>query len=182
MGQPNITGQQPALYDYGIHIEKSDIRCHVAPGTRLIFVFRTELILPLLTDHYRQANAHQPGIDYPTGRGYLVPWREIPDVRRIQWNAVYWWERFDRKQSTSEKGKHAVWVASELLRIGRFPLWIWGAESERSGLQIKGTDILLWGKWGIQVKCDYDAGTGTDGSGTGNLFLQTAELNPLKRI
>ena len=38
--------------------------------------------------------------------------------------------------------------------------------------------IVVNGKWRIQVKCDYDAGPG----GTGNLFLQTAECNPLKQI
>ncbi len=49
-------------------------------------------------------------------------------------------------------------------------------------MQIRGVDIVVRGQWRIQVKCDYDAGRGKDGSGTGNLFLQVAERNPLKRI
>jgi hypothetical protein len=173
---------QPELYNYGIHIENSDIRCHVAPGTKLVFIFQTAAAISILTENFPVKEASQPGVDYVTGRGYAVPWDAIPDIRRIRWYTVAWWDRFSRSQSTSEKGRHAVWVATELLRIGRFPLWTLGRDSERLELQIKGTDILMWGKWRIQVKCDYFAGRGDDDSGTGNLFLQTAERNPLRRI
>jgi hypothetical protein len=93
-----------------------------------------------------------------------------------------WWQRFREDQSSTEKGKHAVDVAIEALRAGKFPLWVYDArETEQTNLQIKGTDLMLTVQWKIQVKCDYWAGRGDDGQGTGNLYLQVAELNPLKR-
>jgi hypothetical protein len=177
MGQPSVN-HQPRLHDYGIQTEDSDIRCHVAPGTRSIFVFRTATVLSLLNGRHTEALAGQAGVSYPTGKGYLVSWRQVPDIRRIQWNSFPWWDRFKRDQTTSEKGAHAVWVCTELMRLGRFPLWVEAKESERAQVQLKGTDIVLWGRWKIQVKCDFYAGDGV--SGTGNLFIQTAELNPLR--
>jgi len=177
MGQPS----QVKLFDYGIMLEDSDIRCHVAPGTRSAFVFQTASARSILPGHYRIQDAFQPGIAGRTAAGYLVPWRDIPDIRRIRWTSEPWWERFSENQTTSEKGASAVSVAQDLLRIGRMPLWTSVAgESQSSHLQIKGTDILLWGRWKIQVKCDWKAGDkGELGVGSGNLFLQIAERNPL---
>lgn len=169
------------LFDYGIQTEQSDIRCHVAPGTRSIFVFRTADAIALLPGSYELRDAFQNGIKGRTAQGYIIPWKDVPDIRRVRWRTYPWWEKFSQAQSTSEKGASAVWVASELLRSGRFPLWVAAAESERLDLQIRGTDILLWGRWKIQVKCDWKAGDRDEG-GSGNLFFQIAERNPLKRI
>ena len=170
------------LFDYGIKTENSDIRCHVAPGTRCIFVFRTQAALGLPLSRYQLRDAFQTGVNGRTAQGYVVPWRDVPDIRRVRWVKVPWWERFNQKQTTSEKGKHAVWVVSELLQQGRIPLWVLSPyESEQTELQIKGTDLLLWARWRIQVKCDWLAGDVEDG-GSGNLFLQVAERNPLRRI
>jgi len=180
VGEPSIA--QPRLYDYGIQTENSDIRCHVAPGTRLIFVFQTASALALDLAKYKKVPAYQPGVQYPTAEGYLVPPSDIPDIRVLRWNSNGWWSGFDEKASTSDKGAKAVAVVSTLLRSGRFPLWLSVAqESGRLEVQRGGTDILLWGRWKIQVKCDFWAGKASDGSGTGNLFLQVAELNPLRR-
>jgi len=66
------------------------------------------------------------------------------------------------------------------MRLGMFPLWARAKESDLAKLQIEGTDVLLVGEWRIQVKCDFYAGDGSHPSATGNLFLQTAELNPFK--
>ena len=43
-------------------------------------------------------------------------------------------------------------------------------------MQISGTDILVSARYKIQVKCDWRVGD------TGNIYLQTQERNPLKRI
>ena len=114
--------------------------------------------------------------------GCPVPTEAFPDLRmRSKFTSRPWWEVFNPKQTTSQKGDNAVSVATELMRKGHFPLWGEGKPTSRIELEIHGTDVLLWGKWRIQVKCDYNAGKGEDGSGTGNIFLQTAERNPLKR-
>ena len=180
MGQPNAITAAGELFDYGIQTEGSNIRCHVAPGTRNIFVFRTDLAVALLPGRYEVRPAFQAGVKGPTAKGYLVPWRDVPDIRRLKWESCRWWERFDLHQSTSAKGRQAVVVVIDLLRSGRFPLWISAEESERAELQLHGTDVLLWGRWKIQVKCDWKAGDPEEG-GSGNLFLQIAERNPLKR-
>lgn len=171
----------PSLVEHGIQTENSDIRCHVAPGTRNIFVFQTAPALLLLDGipPSRVRTASQPGVRGITARGAVVPWEDIPGIRRIQWRTVEWWTWFHKDQSTSEKGRHAVEVVQHLLGAGRFPLWCGDVDESRDRtIQIAGTDIVVNGKWRIQVKCDYDAGPG----GTGNLFLQTAECNPLKQI
>ena len=167
---------QPELFEYGIHTEKSDIRCHVAPFTRLIFVFRTAAALGLDLTKYPIRSAYQKGVSYRTSEGWLVPPQDIPDLRIIHWHSTPWWEDFS--EDDEHKGDKAVKVAADLLKAGRFPLWLHHAEdSQRVEVQKGGTDIMLWGKWRIQVKCDYRAGPG----GTGNLYLQKAELNPLQR-
>jgi len=77
-------------------------------------------------------------------------------------------------------GAAAVGIVVELMRRGRFPIWINnGKESDDKSIQIKGTDILLWMHQRIQVKCDWHAG---DPSKSGSLFLQRSEANPLRLI
>ena len=65
------------------------------------------------------------------------------------------------------------------MRLGRFPLWVDAAEEDRENIQLKGMDIVLFCRKRIQVKCDYRSGDRP--LGTGNLFIQKAERNPLKR-
>jgi len=170
----------PSLRKHGIQTEDSDIRCHVAPGTRNIFVFRTAIANAVIASGlYPVRTAGQPGVIGVTGLGAIPPWDAIPGIRRLRWYSVEWWTWFARDQSTSEKGAHAVQVVQHLLGAGRVPLWCGDVdESKDATTQIAGTDIVVAGPWRIQVKCDYDAGPG----GTGNLFLQTAECNPLGRI
>ena len=195
MGKSGI--DQPRLFAYGIQTEQSDIRCHVSPISRLVFIFKTAEVLKLFANdghlRYREVFGYQPGIQYHTGAGRAVPLREIPDLRVVQWWVEPWWENWppEKGGDTSKKGAKAVDVAIRLMRAGRFPLWISdAADSSCVEVQRGGTDILLWGKWRIQVKADYKAGP-CDGPlverypvcrGSGNLFIQTAESNPLKRV
>jgi hypothetical protein len=64
------------------------------------------------------------------------------------------------------------------MKRGRFPFWLDATEDERQNVQILGTDILVFARKKVQVKCDYKAGDKPEGSG--NLFLQRAERNPLR--
>jgi hypothetical protein len=174
------TSNQIALYPHGIFQEDSDIRVHVAPGTRAIYVFQTaRAIEAIQAGDYKLVTASQPGVAGPTAAGYAIPCKAIRGMRRITIDGGPWWECFAATDSTSLKGTKAVEVVKILLATGRLPLWVVepANDSRDVKVQIKGTDIVCWGKWKIQVKCDWRAGDG----GSGNVFLQTAERNPLRR-
>ena len=167
------------LIDYGIYEEDSHIRAHVAPVVKIIYVFRTQEALKIL-DHseYPEVPGFQPGVSFPTAKGKLVPPDDIPDIRPIRWDGYPWWKYFDENDSTEKKGKRAVLVVASIMRLGLFPLWFDAEEIKDIDVDIKGTDMIVWGKWRIQVKCDFRAGPKKLG-GTGNLFIQTKECNPL---
>lgn len=171
------------LYPYGIQTEQSDIRAHVAVLAKRILVFKTADVNELIKrKYYRTALAFQDGISQPTAQGCLVSIGDIPDIRILYFRS-YNWDTFPlRTANTSARGKAAVEVVCELLRRGRFPLWLEAEEEADTDIQIKGTDIIVTAQKRIQVKCDYCAGKKSWAVGcTGNLFIQTAEINPLKR-
>lgn len=173
----------PKLFNYGIFEEQSDIiRAHVSPATRRVYVFRTveaQALLQASPAKYPKVDAMQPGVSYRTGRGYLVPPEDIPNLRVVDLHGEEWWDRFRFTFDTTKKGKYAVKVVVWMLKNGRFPLWIQNAsESNCIRTQRGGTDIVLWAHKRIQVKCDWQAGPKELG-GSGSLFLQTEEANPL---
>lgn len=166
-----------SLFAYGILQEQSDIRAHVGVLSRCVYVFQTRLARELLsTNEYEQAPAKQPGVNGWTANGWKVPWKEIPDIRRLPFIS-YDWSVFREADSTSDKGRKAVDVVIALMKKGRFPLWLDAEESDNVKIQLKGTDIVLFNRKRIQVKCDWRCG---EGAGcTGNIYLQSAERNPL---
>jgi hypothetical protein len=180
LGQLGERDTEVKLVGYGIHTEQSDIRAHVSVVARCIYVFETYRGLDAIKAHDpKLVPAFQVGVDGPTATGHLVKTEWIQDLRRVKYHSWHW-ERFSPDLSTTEKGKLAVLCVSDALRIGRFPMWLNGTESLRKEIQISGTDIIVMCNKRIQVKCDYNGGDRADG-GTGNLFLQNAERNPLKR-
>lgn len=174
----NVEGMP--LFEYGIFQEDSNIRAHIGVKGRTIFVYRTPVMRDLIIkNNYSIGHATQKGVNGITGEGWLVPIKDIPDLREIKWRSYPWWESFSEDDPTVLKGQKAVKIIIELLRQGRFPLWINDVrESFSSQIQISGTDILIVLNQRIQVKCDYKAGHIPFGSG--NLFIQKAELNPFK--
>jgi len=170
------------LVDYGIFTEQSDIRAHVAVAAHRVLVFRTAVVADLVKRmQFTEKTATQPGVTGATARGFTVPVEAIPDLRELHFKS-YPWETFpERTCSTSAKGAGAVYVICELLRRGRFPLWIESAtEAQGKSIQIMGTDIIVYARQRIQVKCDWFAGRREWADGcTGNVFIQTAERNPL---
>ena len=174
---------QPKLFEYGIQLERSDVRVHVSPATCSLYVFSTVIAQKLLDmrgAEFPERSAYQPGIEYVTAIGKLVPCHEMPQLRMVTLKDYAWWRKFNRTDPTTRKGRMAVSVACWALRNGYLPLWIpGGTESKSHKLQRSGTDILLWANLRIQVKCDWFAGP-VDLGGSGNLFLQQAELNPHK--
>lgn len=184
-----ITGEtrlgNSLLVEHGIQTEVSDLRAHVCVLAKRVYVFRTSTALQTLDlgmqmGRYRQRSATQPGVNFATALGYAVP---VRDLQAIAVNAgwLIGLQQFEERDSTSAKGKKAVNVVTQLIRIGWFPLLAVHAEdTDDFDLQVLGVDVLVTGRWRIQVKCDYRGGIGA--GCTGNLFLQTQECNPLRAI
>lgn len=174
------TSAQPELFDYGIHNESADLRAHVCVLARKVYVFPRRPVVQIMK-RFELKSAGQRGVIGKTAEGRVVPVTTIPYLKQIPISE----ERligFTEDLSTSEKGERAVNLVSELLKAGRFPLWVEGDLVETVNMQIDGDDIHVSGRWRIQVKCDFCGGRGEHPRCTGNLFLQTAERNPLKRI
>lgn len=169
---------------YGILDEQSDIRAHVGVASRSLYVFRTaeaRNFLRAAGSRYAVRPAYQPGVDGMTALGWKVPWKDIPGIRKIASPTATIWGTFDPSDTTTDKGRKAVAVVHAYLRNGRFPLWIYAEETTDTTMQVLGTDLIVYHTARIQVKCDWYAGEGGNLC-TGNLYLQTAERNPLKRI
>lgn len=168
------------LYEYGIFNEKSHFRAHVAPIAKTVFVFRTnEMIDYLNQNECIEKPAYQKGVNQCTARGRLVP-HNINIVRPIYWHSHDWWKSFDNNDSTTVKGEKAVSVVTALMSAGRFPFWVIPKEIQDVQIDISGTDIIVTGSWKTQVKCDFTAGPKTTPGCTGNLYIQTHEVNPLR--
>lgn len=167
----------PHLATYGIQNEQSDIRAHVGVLAGTVYVYRTKDGLRSIELFGGDAKlAYQPGVTYATAKGYPVPWQSIPRIIAIPCKKLIEKMEFQIAESTSDKGRKASLVVEQLIRFGHFPLPVEPIEIQSTHIQRKGIDLIVAGEWRIQVKCDYRAG---DGEGcTGNLYLQTAELNP----
>lgn len=174
-----------SLVEYGIQTEQSDVRVHVCPVVRRVYVYPTSSgVSVIASGSYRLVPAFQPGWPEPTAMGYLVPPDDIPNCvevkfRDLAWNAL----AFRRDDDPTTKGNKAVRLVKSMLKHGLLPL---PAESEvvdESDMQVSGTDILVKANQlrvqdiRIQVKCDFEGGRKELG-GTGNLFLQVQEINP----
>jgi hypothetical protein len=176
--QPSFEG---SLFEYGIHTEGSDIRAHVSVVNRTIYVFPTRNGVDAVFRAPREERyACQRGVSGPTAVGWLVPVADVEDLRRVKFASWEGWTQFRRELSTSRKGRLAVMCVLGAMKRGRFPFWLDATEDERHNVQILGTDVLVFCKKKVQVKCDFDSGEKP--LGTGNLFFQRAERNPLKRI
>ena len=176
------------MIPYGIDQEESDIRAHVAPLARRVIVCQTELLRQQCKlKKYPIGRAPQEGVEGFTGEGPLVPIFDIPDVRILNLTGKGWcfhWESFPLPSAgTNERGRAAVRIVRMVLERGRFPLWVNVRESKNEEIQITGTDIIIYKRIKIQVKCDYRAGLKEwHPRCTGNIFVQTKERNPLKKI
>lgn len=174
-----MDGTNLELFEYGIHTEHSDIRAHVSVVNRAVYVFLTKNgIAAAALRQVPLVDAGQPGVKGRTAEGWLVKPEWIADLRRLPFVSWPRWGDFDPEMTTTEKGALAVQCVLQTMKLGRFPIWFDATEDDRHNVQILGTDILVFCKKKVQVKCDWKCGGPL---GTGNLFLQKAERNPLKR-
>jgi len=179
------------LVDYGIHNENSHIRAHVCPVVKKVYVYPTQSgIQAIETKHYPCVRGYQENVEFATAEGYLIPPFDIEKCIGLSFKDSVW-EIIDFRASdhTSEKGNKAIKLVLAMVKKGLFPLLITLSAREITDeeLQVKGQDIIVPSSAIhaqediiIQVKCDYIGGEKGLG-GSGNLFLQTAESNPLKQ-
>jgi hypothetical protein len=168
------------LFEYGIQTEHSDIRAHVSAVNQTIYVFPTRNAIDAVFREPREERyACQRGVAGPTAIGWLVPVQAIEDVRRVKFSSWEGWTQLRDDLTTSRKGQLAVACVIGAMKRGRFPFWLDATEDERQHVQILGTDVLVFCKKKVQVKCDFHSGDKP--LGTGNLYFQRAERNPLKR-
>ena len=174
------------LHEHGIETEDSDIRAHVSVVHKAVYVFRTvDAIEAIKGERYiKKAPATQPGVNgKTTAMGYVMPVSNIwgEGVRKVAFESPGWYKFTDKDTlSTSKKGKLAVSCVRGAMNRGLFPFWLDAEDSKDKAVQIAGTDLIVTLRFRIQVKCDWDCGEKPEG--TGNLFLQYAESNPLKKI
>lgn len=169
------------LFESGIQTERSDVRAHVGPLARRVFVFKTVEGIKAIEKYSPPLGyAGQPGVNGCTAEGWKVRLEWIDGLVCIPCT-TYDWSIFDRCRNTSEKGKAACDLVVALLERGRFPVFANASEDDRVSVQINGADIVIFAKQKIQVKCDMRAGLPQHHPDcTGNLFLQRKERNPLK--
>ena len=172
------------LIEYGIQNEASDIRAHVCVTTERMYVYSTTSgVETIEKGDYRMMPAFQwvNGQSMKTAEGYLVPPEDIEGciTKTIPQSLIEHYS-FDRSDSTSIKGNKAVGVVMSFIQAGHFPFIAEGQVIDDRNLQVSGTDIHVGIDKKIQVKCDYNGGPRELG-GTGNLYLQVAECNPLGR-
>ena len=111
------------LVDYGIQTEDSDIRAHVSVVAGKVYVFPTKLAVALVkSGKYPERKAWQPGIPYPTAKGYIIPWRDIPNIVPVAASKFIREQNFGSEDSTTLKGEKASNVVEGLVRLGWFPL------------------------------------------------------------
>jgi len=181
--------RSPDLVDYGIQNEESDLRAHVCPFVQRVYVYPTaEGRRAVEGGHWPTREAHQNGVKGATAIGFCVPPFAIRrcvalQVRFDAWDSM----EFSEQDSPSAKGEKAVRFVAGMIRTGIFPLPHRTAAVNlnlKRAVQIRGEDIIVdlgADRVHVQVKCDYRGGEDVLG-GTGNLYLQVAERNPLKRI
>lgn len=168
------------LYQYGINEEQSDIRAHVSLPGRRITVYRTaDMVALIASKTYREVSATQPGVSRETARGLLVPLNDIMP-QCVLHSEAFPWDRYDHcAMDLAQRGDMAVVVVRASILANKFPLWVCGHVNGDKELDIEGTDLIVIARRRIQVKYDARAYPSSNG-GSGNLFVQTHECNPLR--
>jgi hypothetical protein len=171
------------LSKHGIQTERAAYRCHVCLGEGGVYVFSTASALHAISqlpDKYKRS-AYQQGVDGPTAQGYVVKIKDIPGcvVMKIPQSILEdARRRVNIDSPTSAKGQAARDVVIAMLQRGSLPLPMAATIAPRQD-DIDGIDLYVENeRWSLQVKCDWKGGL----TGTGNLYIQTHERNPLGRV
>lgn len=167
------------LVNFGIFQEKSDYRCHVCFVDNGVYVYKTkDGVDACRSGKFKTKPAYQTGVSEPTAEGYLVPPDQIRNCRRVEIpDDIKENAHCLQTDNTTDKGRKGVAVVRQMLLRGMIPLELSNTEITDIDLQISGLDIVVNCNAKLQVKTDYKGGA----LGSGNLFLQIKESNPLRR-
>lgn len=168
------------LVRYGIFDEKAEVRGHVSPTTKHIYVFLPERAREAIE---KKEYAKKPAFTgrLVTAKGYCIPPEDIKGCKAYPIPEDLLKEaNFSKKDTTSEKGRKAEMIGEEMLRRGIIPAIITVNTCTDVNKQIDGVDATITVKCTYQFKCDYDAGPKMYG-GSGNLYIQTEECNPFNQ-
>jgi len=172
------------LIDYGIQVEGSNLRAHVCYVARRIYIYPTKCGLAAIdTGNYVQRPAYTivNGKRVITAMGYAIPYHLIDECRQIKVPDNVWdMYHADITDSTSHKGLQAAHVVACAAENGYLAIPMKCNIVDNPTMQRDGIDLVVKGEALVQVKCDYKGGHRELG-GTGNLYLQVAESNPLKQ-
>lgn len=165
------------LHKYGIMNEESDYRIHVCFKPGRAYIFRTDAgRFVCESGEFQTRKAYQSGVNGATANGYIVPPNKIPGCEGVKIPSdIISKINCIETDSTSVKGDKAVLCAMTMLERGLFHISIKTSFINAKDIQRKGVDLIVVSRTKIEVKCDYNGGPG----GTGNLYLQIAERNPL---
>lgn len=170
------------LVPYGIQTDKSDYRAHVCPRDQAVYVFETSRMASFVgLNIFGKIPARQKGVQGVSGYGYTVPLKCVPwclgvEIPKDLQIPVERWETMD----TIGKGDSSVdtvkaMVERELIRFGR-PSEVHKVPKGSLDAQWLLGDLVVGLR--VEVKCDLPGGM----MGTGNLYIQTEEKNPLSKI
>lgn len=163
------------MIKHGIEDEHSDIRVHVF--SNMACVFETQKMRDYLQSSrsliQASASTEIRGTKIKTSHGILVPVSKCEFICEVVTGEAA--PVFGASDHT-EKGRWAAGVVALMARRGILPLFIRDAsESWERSVQLEGTDVIVQERFLIQTKCDLRI------SETGNLFIQTHEINPLQK-
>ena len=168
------------MVHYGIQNETVDLRAHVGVNTKRVYIFTPQDGMSAINSGRYHRKPVYTG-EILTAYGYAVPWNEI--------EGCHWFDipedvmlqaGFGQAKNTSDKGRSAEYIVKEMVMRGTIVMVLDTMDDKDAKSQMVGSDILVKFANGIQVKCDWRCGH-KDRGGTGNLFLQTDECNPLKQ-
>lgn len=171
------------LHNFGILSEESDYRVHICIVVGLAYLFPTKSGKDAVeSGNYQRVPAKQPGVDGITAVGYLVPptFVDLPGLAEIEipedllTKTRQYLSQFSGPAWTRAKGRIAERIGQEMQKRGMFAPFLLDSpvslEDQLRGIDARGPTL--------QFKCDYTGGPEYLG-GSGNLYLQTKERNPL---
>ena len=167
------------LVNYGIQNDYADLRYHVGVVVKKVFVFMPEKARDALSNgEYRKVCVRMGKI--VTATGYLVPYTDISGCRMVDIpGELYDGAGFYYQDSPKVKGEKAERLVRKMIVSGLLSTILTTVSVDDENMQVQDIDLVVLQAREIQVKCDWRAGP-TELGGTGYLFLQDAECNPLR--
>jgi hypothetical protein len=168
------------MVSYGIQDDTSDLRFHVCVNAKHVYWFEPRHgneAIETYKDELPQVPVFTGAIQ--TATGFLMP----PDlIKSIRWakipDDIFNSAHFDLRDNQSTKGRKAESLVRSMIQAGLISLVMDTAVYSEKETQVAGLDVVVKMAEDLQVKCDWKGGHKEFG-GSGNLFLQDKECNPL---